>query len=148
MRESGDPGAYHITLAHAGLRRETRDTWGKVAVTYLQLAGVDPTRLAWVAYRQREIDNDHIHLVAATRSFSGRRIDLLLSAAKTDEIQADLAARLRMQAKGPPFIKLGPSPQAGVRYRRADVVAWIEQRLYASTSHYTAALATLSRPLK
>jgi hypothetical protein len=49
----------------------------------------------------------------------------------------------RGQAKGPPFIKLSNSPQAGVRYRRADVVAWIEQRLYASTSHYTAALATL-----
>lgn len=54
----------------------------------------------------------------------------------------------RGQAKGPPFIKLGPSPQAGVRYRRADVVAWIEQRLYASTSHYTAALATLRPDVK
>lgn len=54
----------------------------------------------------------------------------------------------RGQAKGPPFIKLGTSPQAGVRYRRADVIAWIEQRLYASTSHYTAALATLRPDVK
>ena len=96
MRETGDAGAYHITLAHAGLRRETGDTWRKVAVTYLRLAGVDPTRLPWVAYHQREIENDHIHVVTATRQFCGRQIELRLSAARTDQIQVDLAARLQM----------------------------------------------------
>lgn len=49
----------------------------------------------------------------------------------------------RCAGKGPPFIKLGDAPQAPVRYRRGDVIAFIEQRLYASTSHYTAALSVL-----
>ena len=49
----------------------------------------------------------------------------------------------RGAGKGPPFVKLGDAPQAPVRYRRGDVIAFIEQRLYASTSHYTAALSVL-----
>ncbi|WP_031323389.1 hypothetical protein [Rhodobacter capsulatus] len=57
---------------------------------------MDPLRIPWVAYRQPGIDNDHIHVVAATRTFSGRPIDLRLSAAKTDDVQAELAARLGM----------------------------------------------------
>ena len=49
----------------------------------------------------------------------------------------------RMKGKGPKFAKLGSAGQAPIRYRRSDVVAFIEQRLFESTSHYTAALATL-----
>lgn len=51
----------------------------------------------------------------------------------------------RHKGKGPPFVKLGTAPQAPVRYRRAEVVAWVEQRLYASTSAYTAALARIKQ---
>ena len=40
----------------------------------------------------------------------------------------------RGRGHGPAFIKLGTSPQAAVRYRRAEVLRWIEQRIYASTS--------------
>ena len=54
----------------------------------------------------------------------------------------------RGQGKGPPFIKLGTAPQSPVRYRRGDVIAFIEKRLYASTSHYTAALSTLRHEVK
>lgn len=49
----------------------------------------------------------------------------------------------RTKGQGPAFIKLGNAPQAPVRYRRAEVVAWLEQRLYASTSAYTAALTRI-----
>jgi predicted DNA-binding transcriptional regulator AlpA len=54
----------------------------------------------------------------------------------------------RMRGEGPKFAKLGTAPQAPIRYRRADVAAFIEQRLYASTSHYTASLATLRPDVK
>lgn len=54
----------------------------------------------------------------------------------------------RGQGKGPAFAKLGNAPQSAVRYRRADVAAWIEKRLYASTSHYTAALSTFRPSVK
>lgn len=54
----------------------------------------------------------------------------------------------RGQGKGPKFAKLGEGSRAPVRYRRSDVAAWIEQRVYASTSHYTAALSTLKHDVK
>lgn len=49
----------------------------------------------------------------------------------------------RTKGHGPAFLKLGIAAQAPVRYRRSEVVAWLEQRLYASTSAYTAALARI-----
>ncbi|NTT85738.1 helix-turn-helix domain-containing protein [Tabrizicola sp. SY72] len=54
----------------------------------------------------------------------------------------------RQKGQGPKFVKLGTASQAHIRYRRSDVAAFIEQRLYASTSHYTAALATLRPDVK
>lgn len=43
----------------------------------------------------------------------------------------------RTRGQGPAFIKLGAAPQAPVRYRKSAVVAWLEQRQYASTSAYS-----------
>lgn len=43
----------------------------------------------------------------------------------------------RCQGKGPRFIKLGESKQAGVVYERADIDAWKAARRFASTSDAT-----------
>jgi len=47
----------------------------------------------------------------------------------------------RCRGKGPRFIKLGESKQAGVAYDHADVEAWKSARKFASTS-----AATVSHP--
>jgi predicted DNA-binding transcriptional regulator AlpA len=48
----------------------------------------------------------------------------------------------RCKGKGPKFTKLGEAKQAGVVYYEADVLAWIEERKFSSTSAYSpAALA-------
>ena len=39
----------------------------------------------------------------------------------------------RHRSYGPKFVKIGP---ARIRYRRADVLAWLEERTFASTSQY------------
>jgi hypothetical protein len=39
----------------------------------------------------------------------------------------------RVRGYGPKFVQLGPKR---IRYRRSDVVAWLEQRTHASTSEY------------
>lgn len=49
----------------------------------------------------------------------------------------------RQRGKGPKFAKLGSASQAPIRYRRSDVVVFIEKSLFDSTSHYTVALDTL-----
>jgi predicted DNA-binding transcriptional regulator AlpA len=39
----------------------------------------------------------------------------------------------RHRGYGPKFVRIGP---ARIRYRRADVLAWLEERTFASTSQY------------
>jgi predicted site-specific integrase-resolvase len=45
----------------------------------------------------------------------------------------------RHKGRGPVFVKLGDSPQAGVAYEETDVVAWRDARKFASTSAYSSA---------
>jgi predicted DNA-binding transcriptional regulator AlpA len=45
----------------------------------------------------------------------------------------------RHVGKGPPFVKLGETKQAGVAYIKDDVLAWRETRKFASTSGYSPA---------
>lgn len=52
----------------------------------------------------------------------------------------------RHQGKGPPFVKLGDSPQSPVLYLRSDVLAWLAQQTYRSTSAHTAAVRAKRAP--
>lgn len=52
----------------------------------------------------------------------------------------------RHKNRGPKFIKLGDSPQAGVFYDEADVIAWRNSRKFASTSAYSPAGRANVRP--
>jgi predicted DNA-binding transcriptional regulator AlpA len=81
-------------------------------------------------------------------TITGKPDDLLTTA----EMAAILGIRIntaeiwRVYGKGPIFLKLGDGLRAPVRYRRSDVVAWLEQRLRASTSAHTAAITAAQRP--
>ena len=58
--------------------------------------------------------------------------DILKTAEAADYTRFAVATleRLRLQGNGPRFIKAGKS----VRYRKADLDAWLESRLVRSTS--------------
>jgi predicted DNA-binding transcriptional regulator AlpA len=43
---------------------------------------------------------------------------------------------LRCRGGGPPFIKIGASRHGRVRYREADLLAWIESRAFHSTAGF------------
>ena len=43
----------------------------------------------------------------------------------------------RVQGKGPTFTKLGNAKQAGVVYFESDVLAWLAERKFTSTSAYS-----------
>ena len=62
------------------------------------------------------------------------------------KIKRNTAEIWRGQGKGPPFIKLGPGSRAAVRYRRSDVIAWLAQRTFTSTSQQTVAARAASAP--
>ena len=64
-------------------------------------------------------------------------------AAKLLGIKKNTLEIWRHRGKGPPFVKLGTSPQAPVRYLRSAVMAWLAQQSFPSTSAYSpAALMT------
>jgi predicted DNA-binding transcriptional regulator AlpA len=44
--------------------------------------------------------------------------------------------RHRAAGTGPRFQKLGPQKRAPVRYRRSDLLAWLEQHTFTSTAEY------------
>lgn len=60
---------------------------------------------------------------------------------------AETAARLNIKpntleiwrhyGKGPRFLKLGAGKQAPIRYAEADIVAWLEECAFSSTSAYS-----------
>jgi len=53
----------------------------------------------------------------------------------------------RCTGKGPKFTKLGEEKQAGVVYFEDDILAWLGERKFASTSAYSPnAKANISRP--
>lgn len=52
----------------------------------------------------------------------------------------------RHVGKGPAFVKLGESKQAGVAYVEADVLAWRDARKFDSTSGYSAAAQRNFKP--
>lgn len=45
----------------------------------------------------------------------------------------------RHKGRGPSFVKYGSSPQAGVAYDEADVIAWRDAHKFSSTSAYSPA---------
>lgn len=42
--------------------------------------------------------------------------------------------RFRSEGTGPAYVKAGPGRRAAVRYRRADLDAWIESQTFTSTA--------------
>jgi predicted DNA-binding transcriptional regulator AlpA len=44
----------------------------------------------------------------------------------------------RSRGYGPPFVRIGPRQ---IRYRRADVLAWLRERTHARTSEYVGEVA-------
>ena len=55
-------------------------------------------------------------------------------AAEYTTLSCPTLERLRLTGNGPAFAKLTPGPRGSVRYRRADLDAWIASRLVRSTS--------------
>lgn len=45
----------------------------------------------------------------------------------------------RLKGKGPRFVKLGTAKQSPVRYQHSEVMRWLREQSFASTSAYSAA---------
>lgn len=77
--------------------------------------------------------------------------DELLTSAETAAllgIKPNTLEIWRGKGKGPPFIKMGETPQAPVRYLQSVVADWLERRSFASTSAYTVAASVNAKPAR
>lgn len=54
----------------------------------------------------------------------------------------------RHRGKGPPFLKLGDTPQAPVRYMRSSVLDWLATRSFSNTGAYSQAGLANVKPFK
>ena len=59
-------------------------------------------------------------------------------AAKYLGLACPTLVRMRLTGNGPQYAKLSPGPRGPVRYRRADLDAWLASRLVRSTSEVAA----------
>lgn len=73
--------------------------------------------------------------LADSISIGGQSEELLRTEKAAQELGVSPAFLVigRSRGYGPAFIRLGPSV---VRYRRSDIVTWLNERLYHSTSEY------------
>ena len=72
---------------------------------------------------------------------TSQQVRLLTNAQAASQlgISPDTLKFWRHKGRGPKFVKLGDSPQAGVAYDEADVRAFVESRKFGSTSAYSSA---------
>jgi|GEM_PF-804692 len=54
-------------------------------------------------------------------------------------IKPNTLAIWRLKSRGPRFVKLGRAKQSPVRYEPAEVMRWLRQQSFASTSAYSPA---------
>lgn len=72
-------------------------------------------------------------------------VDALATSAATAEslgLKPNTLEIKRTRGEGPPFLKLGARKNAPVRYLLSDVVAWLKQNRFQSTSGYGPHAAT------
>lgn len=77
----------------------------------------------------------------------GRNMKLLTNQQTADilGVKRNTLEIWRLQGKGPRFRKLGAGKQAPVRYAEDDVIAWLDEQSFASTSAYSPASGTRSK---
>ena len=74
----------------------------------------------------------------------GRNMKLLTNQQAADMlgVKSNTLEIWRLHGKGPRFRKLGAGKQAPVRYVEDDVLAWLDEQSFASTSAYSPAATT------
>lgn len=59
-------------------------------------------------------------------------------AAKALGLSTKTLERYRLEGSGPTFVKLGSGKRAPVRYRQADLDAWVNRQRFTSTAEFGA----------
>jgi hypothetical protein len=98
--------------------------------------------------RRRRLQKQPTATVSGTVIAMANPDDLLTSAeaAAVLGVKNNTLEIWRHKGKGPPFIKLGNTPQSPVRYLRSVIDQFCEQQTFASTSGYSEAAQRNVKP--
>lgn len=79
-------GLVHFTLSMPeGMKLSDRD-WHKVGTYVLHLSGLPPDLVPWIMVGREPTRCDHVHLLSALQTWSGRELELATSARFTDAL--------------------------------------------------------------
>jgi len=69
---------------------------------------------------------------------SDARLEFLISSEAADllRISRRTLERMRVEGTGPRYLKVGPGKRSRVLYRQSDVLSWLEEHSFGSTSEY------------
>lgn len=77
-------------------------------------------------------------MLAMAKEAENKKLENLLTTVEVAELFAlkpNSLVRMRMEGSGPRFVKLGSGPRAKVRYRRSDVLEFLDANTRTNTSY-------------
>jgi len=96
FEEPKGDGLVHFTLSlPAGIQLD-EEQWHEVGRHVLRESGLPPDIVPWVVWGGEQTNCDHVHIVAARQTFTGRSLEVATSVAFTQKLARDLCHRLSL----------------------------------------------------
>lgn len=142
-------GLLHTTLSAPEGRHYAYHQWHEIACFVLERSGLPPRLTPWMAAGREAKGTDHIHIISACQTWSGRPLEIQTSVRATDQLAIDLSHRLGFAEPAwlPPGTNLLVHPirkgaKEPVRDFANDVNMAIDLYLPTSTAELDDALAS------
>lgn len=96
FEEPKGDGLVHFTLSlPAGIQLD-EEQWHEVARHVLRESGLPPDIVPWVVWGGEQTNCNHVHIIAARQTFTGRSLEVATSVAFTQKLARDLCHRLSL----------------------------------------------------
>ena len=96
FEKPGGDGLVHFTLSLPAGRQLSEEQWHEVVRHVLQESGLPPDIVPWVVWGGEQTNCDHVHIIAARQTFTGRSLEVATSVAFTQKLARDLCHRLSL----------------------------------------------------
>jgi hypothetical protein len=89
-------GLVHFTLSLPAGRQLSENDWHEITLYVLEESGLPPAMVPWVVWGGEKTNCDHVHIIAAQQTFTGRSLEVATSVAFTQKLARDLCHRLNL----------------------------------------------------
>ena len=129
-------GLVHMTLSMPAGRTLTDNVWFAVARRILNASGLPSEITPWIMFGRETTRCDHVHIVAARQTYTGRHLEVATSVRETDRIERCVCQLLGLpEPAWRPDPEMVLTPAISVRARRKSGQAgWFADDLNAVMS--------------